>query len=702
MARRTVCGGPVWFQPPGGGFGPGCETDFGGYFKQPVCGGGGVPPVPPFPGLLQLDFRNGPHAQQFPTTAAGCATALGVPAATPSILYSFDETSGNTVSDLVGTAHLTRESDAELGVWATGLGDGAGNVLTHKRCGECHQSSATGRFVCTQAQAFWIDADESFGCMLIYRVGSANLGSTRDFICGDKENPIGGDGNWIQLATNGLWFQTRRDGAVAPNGRVCPNEGIDGGWHIALFAVNYPDNTVYAASENGSDSGPLGGGPYGVIQSTLPWQFGGAVAGRTGSALFQIAYFAWFKGAAAIALGNCVAPARAFFQHDLDPNELLDTPPIQNGGTQDRRAEILAIDSDDGVQLGEWGYRQYPFAARDSFTHASKLGVMSGYVGAFQNGVRYSDEIENLWTATNATISAAQADLTRSPWGMLQARKVTASANNGYIEENPTTGAASWEWGCFVKRHPSMGADVNGRFQHWNSAGAEIAGVDFVATEKWQNVHLTSVGVGANDRIRIRINTSGEALAVFRVYSYRTGQRNIGYTLNSAFDDCTSLRIDGTMPAIEAWCEAAAGEIEITFAMESDTQSDGQTLLWFDNGIPLPAIDTRHIAILPNNTGVRFEHFDDLGASTTVDAPALANPTLAHVVRARWNAAVAQFAGPAFSEIIVDAVTTQGSLVGWNVDGNALSRLLLFDTYTNAEECGAIIALIRIWDAPQP
>jgi len=700
MSKNTLCGCPVWFNPPGGGFGPGCDLDFVGDFKTPVCASG-PQPEPPFQGLFELDFRDGPLAQSFPDTAAGLAAALGIPAALADNIVLFNESAGNTAYDQVGTAHLTRQNDALIGQIGSGISDGAGGILATRRVAEANHLSTNGNLQCVSTTAYNIGLNEDFALLFVARVPYYGSANNEDLIFSKATPGANPTGYWLNIDSNAAWFFDLYFDNGAHNNVRLNYTLADGAWRAGILHYDAAAHVLYAATNWYLDSGPVVGDELTIVN---PFTCGGTWAdGSTGGAQVQFAYLAKFSGAAAAALGNGDAAIAAFETAHLDPNGHMGEVTSLGGGARYQQATIVGDDPVRGIQIHDWGYPQYPYAYRAPFSHSSKLGMAFRRVFTTQH-VLYTDTLDDAsWVATNLTVSAAYADLDESPRNLHEARKLTATADNGYLETNPTTTASDWDFGCFVKRHSSMVSDVPGRLILWNAGtGAEIAGIDFVATSKWQHVSFPATSVGANDRIRIRIDSSGDSLAVSRVYSSGLNNNNFNFCANAQFEDNERPKyIRGASALPETWIHADQGEILVSFVIDAPLDQPygraTRSIVQFWDGA---GATDRHVLQFTLGQAIRYTVWDNVGASQTFDSAVIADPTAEIVVRARWNHASAVFGGGRYSELIVNGVTTPGFPNPWNINGGVLDTCDLGNNY-NADYVNGVIALVRVWASPQ-
>lgn len=671
-------------------------------FLNPVCHWSSG--EPPFDGLFELDFRNGPSVQPLPTDTAELASLLGIPAAIASHIYTFDETAGNTVYDHVGGKNMTRVNDALVGQRVNGLGDGAGHLVNTRKAAEIHNASTNGKIAADDPTAFNVPANTDFAYIYVHRAPFYGDASWEDTLFGKSQPGASPKGFHCGVSSNGRLFCTCRfDNAVAGN-IYLEYVNCDGSVRCHIVHYDHVAARVYGATPVWTDDGAAAGDS--ITLDTIPLAFGGqAGGGSTGSASAQPLYFAFFYGAAAAALGNCAAAVASFAKMIEDPNGKMGVVTSLGGGARYQHACIVGDDPVYGIQLADFAYFHYPFAYRAGFTHASKIGMRFSR-NYTENRINYTDAYEEAaWVKSNVTVSAAYADLDDSPRGYNESRKVTADADNGYMEIDPATTAAPWDFGVFVKRHKSMGSNVNGRFQVWNAGTAsEIAGVDFVGDTKWQHVRLPNqTSVGANDRVRVRIDNSGESLAVSRCYVSGIHNSNFNYTFNNQVKDERPKYIRGTSPAPEDWIHADKGEIEVRFILDGKLDEPygaaTRSIVQFWDG---SGATDRHCLQFTLTQKIRYTIWNSAGVSQFCESGVIADPeTTEVIVRARWNHSVAEFLGGTYSELIVNGVKTGGVPNPWTINGGVLDTCDLGNNY-NGDYMNGVLARVRVWDAPQP
>ena len=450
-----------------------------------------------------------------------------------------------------------------------------------------------------------------------------------------------------------------------------------------------------------------------TITQTVPFRIGGGSDSKQNTHGMQVAYFAWFELANAEALGdqnNLFSLLQTFWVHPKNAhNTDILQEPSNTGAGPFYGANIITEDPSYGARMHTWSDRQYGYEWREDYTHASKLGTP----GRRSNNVSrlaYTDHYEQAaWVKSNMTVAYGHNDLDADIEDMHTARKLTATANNAYIEGNPTTSSSDYWYAVAVKRHSSMATDVAGRFQHWRNGVGENQGVDFVATDKWQWITMyVNPNFGSADRVRVRINTSGESLAVCRCCVYLNQAENFNFAYNSIIDDKNHFVAEARAPAAQQYIKAAQGEayLEVVGIPQGDGDPAGLIGQWGDVGGVV--VDNSHryaLSALGPGTEVRWFIWDDTGAQVSGTYFSATTALLADellVLRFQWDANnPIPGTGGAHARISINGVWTNVHNAGWSTDANHMESFRCFSWLGGARYAPVNIALIRTWDAPQ-
>jgi hypothetical protein len=660
-------------------------------FLNPVCHWGTDPSLCQGD-LLSLTFDGGPAKQEFPTTAAGLAAALGIPAATPSNIWLCDEASGNLV-DTIGSVALSPQGGPLQGRNASGFGNGNGKLSGNKTCVEFH-STENERFAAPNNTLFDFGVNDSFAFLMVWR-GRVPIGNEQFFskitVPGDK---IGYNLKFTAGTHN---LSAKLFGSGASGASITTGVGSigDGPWHPILWILNRTTDLMYLLTE--SIQAPTTNiATLTTLSNNVPFILGGdVVTGEFGAQGGQIAYFAAFEGAAAEALGTGVAAVASFWTHGQHPSGLVSQAPFNASA----KGSVIDYDSEIGVRFHDWAVNQITYEANPVLPHSSKLAYHAFPLQSRM--VTFMDRYDGgFWTRTNVTASNATADLDDSPRDMQDAQKVTATANGGYLHQNLAgeAGGSTYTMRIYVKRHSSMGSDVAGKLIFWSvGGGVEVASIAFTATTLWQAIDLTAVSTG-NDAMRIQIDTSGESIALTRV-SCSLGSMPTDYW-DEAGNSPWQRRLSGISSVAEEWIHAARGEVRVLFAMDNDDDTGDKYHCDFS-----PSgggnID-RHINIVRSNEKIRRQYYNAAAGSFTKEtALGVPNLSASHVLQYQWDAANPLTPG-IYERIILDGVIEDGWNAAWAVNGGVLDRLHIGIANNNNNPLKGFISAICCYADPQP
>jgi hypothetical protein len=506
-------------------------------------------------------------------------------------------------------------------------------------------------------------------------------------------------GYYCNIGTAGqVFFHVRDAGGANANSNTLSLHGR-GAWHAILCSVNRTTNQMYIRSSyRGYDVDNIAA--VGSLTNANLFRFGGGPAsgGIVASARCQIAYAAVFEDVAAEALGNGAAAMAAFWEHDNDYNGLITSSEVINSGvstTIDGAADI-------GVRICDWHVKSFPFAYHAAFSHNSKLALFVPFSATTQL-IIYTDTFTGAsWTKVNIATTASGLLMDDSPRDWREAQQVEATANNGYLYDAFVSVAGRlYCLSIFVKRHSTQATDVPGRLIFWNAtAGAERAGVDFVATSVWQEVRITIVAAAGQiaSQLRVRIDNNGDKIALSRCTATDNANYPQGAYAGGQAPTVGAYSFSAVMPAVEAWLDSARGEVYIDFALPTDFQE--ATAQFYNFRGPANNID-RQYGVLNTSEQLGYVIYDQVPAVVAnYYTAAHADLSAQHILRYQYDAANPITPG-VYARTILDGVVTDGPGVGWTPDGNTLDRFFLGMSYVFTTQLGGFIACFCTYSAPQ-
>ncbi len=599
-------------------------------------------------------------------------TAMGAPA--PDTINTFNEAAGSgTVNDLVGSADLAvnlalqGRDTADLNAVA---GDKAIEFVD-KNTDRAEAANSTVHDETTGAFAY----------LIMFRVSKDATGG---IITKKNGSGAGNPGIFMFAFTNLLDFYVA-DGVAISTARVA-QEHRDGAWHYALaFVTRAGGDNVGLITDLGSD--PTNACGANSISNASKFAIGESY---TGSFPGQVAYFAKWSGADAedIAANWAGTYAPLFWTHGNDPSPTPLTTKTHASMIWDRVA---------AGKVGGWDANKLPIGWNGALTNPYKMGLRSSM--ARSTLLSESEEVETTWTMTNVTPSANKADLNDSPRGFREARKLTATANNGYIQHQVVVTASTvYTLGAFVKRHSTMGTDVTGRLIAYDiSNGAEIDAVAFTATDDWADEGFkrlsftTPVGC-ISLGFRVEIDTSGEilcvALATLSAWYTLTPIYTTGGTTTVAQCDYRATAAAGVL------VKAEIGEIEFVQVREAAAVHLGSYLgSAFGGG----AVNNRRL-YWSTNERVYYGLYNSVGGVVDTDFSAILNPTLEHVIALQWDASTAIKSGKHI-RFYIDAAEEKSHSAGWTATDT------LTTVYVNGYSAGGsygngLMATMKVYDQP--
>ena len=276
----------------------------------------------------------------------------------------------------------------------------------------------------------------------------------------------------------------------------------DGAWHLLEVCVNWSTDLLEVRTDLETTSLDISGRTQANVDSD--W-FGIGQGVNIQSARMQVADIWAWTGAAAEALSGESFPAVIGADPQAGTMFEIDSSQSSTGTVwaQASDSEEFCAYSFDAGQIPV-GYSEY----------FETLGADNGFgihaAHEFENLCTESERIEN-WTASNVTVSAAAADMVDSIYSFRQARKLTASADNGTVTSPTATLIATDDPTAQVWVKTDSGTET-GRIILWDGS-AEDAATAFTATTSWQLVSCQAVDPGAGSySVRVEIDTNGGVL----------------------------------------------------------------------------------------------------------------------------------------------------------------------------------------------
>lgn len=455
-----------------------------------------------------------PVIQYFPLTATGFAHAVGDAAASPSYIWSCQETSGNLIDSI---------SSAEL---SSSLGSSTRRAIETKGLynGSDFNRYAIGDGTSGQFQAATGSLMDSDNTSVAYIFVFQKTGVVRtDFFFKNAASLEGilmrneTDGTcrvYIKGATSGVWLNQ--------------SENLqDGAWHYVCVVADTTAGTVYNITDKEEVTANIS--TIGTMTNTDNLEIA-----RGNTTHLHISYVAAFEGAAAEALTK--AKLDSWWKHASDPTGLLTT--------QSRNSLISGQVSP--TTVAHFAPDTLPIVYNPAFRDKNKFGLYCNT--ARTNYLADSEDFSSAnWTITNSTRTADDGD---SPDGFRSATTVTATAAAGYIRSVSTLGGGSIEhtFSTWIK---TSSPTVAGQIRLWDAdVGSYIGTTAFTATADWQLISTSGTPSFASPALisHIEITTNGESILIW------------GAQLNEGNHRGAYIRTDGAAASLVASSYIANGD----------------------------------------------------------------------------------------------------------------------------------------------
>jgi hypothetical protein len=620
-----------------------------------------------------------PVEQAFPGSSAD-VTALGL--STPTSLWDLNEAAGNAM-DRVASNDLTPvnaplQAQIALGFWDGATMDGQRAVEFSDGSNESLDAAGAG--------VFDFDAVTSFAFMIVFRVAKLPV-ATRSLL-GKRLSIAPFTGYELAITSAGHLQATLDDGVAAPQLATIAIDHGDGAWHCALLVVDRNANNLGLWSDRGADgTNPL---TVGSLSNAAIFALGQGAALSAAHSQISLG-IAW---TAANAQGMGQADVDAFWTHGDDPTGLL---------TDKSHASVLGnvigYSAGFGTYLGEMSVDDVLLGYNANLSNVNQLGLRC--TPDVQNLLAYSDDFTQ-WTPTNITVGSSFANLDDSPRYFREAMKLTATANNGYVERLYTT-IASTDYAQYVFIRRSGGVDVTGRIIMYDNTGAvETGSVAFTATSEWQLFsleQLTNVGQ-VSTGFRIEIDISGRAIHVARATA-KLGAVSIPVYADGA--PTTAAKTDYAIESDVAgrYLLGYSGEIKAVVVCDG-VQSPADRYAFDSSQYSAPATeeDRRAFELQPSGTEAKlvFHVYDGAGnPDHTVQSDDL-DFTQEHVIRGQWQTG-APIAASDYSRLIVNKLYSGAGApwaAGRTVDGHYIGSRWGID-----EQLDGLLAELHLYPRPQ-
>lgn len=667
-----------------------------------------------------------PNARVFYDTSAALVAA-GVPA--PTHLHPCQEAAGAvSIADVTGNgADLVPTGNVLSGCRTPPLWDPvAKNFYGHyRRALEAEYFVQTAGFVCGNAAL----GDPGAGSMagLVFIRTFDNSGTAQQVL---SKRVLSGSG-WI-LSFNGGTSRLEVESTAGVN-RNCSTAANSNLWNSPVTALfYYIDRTLQTMRVWSSSAGwgaLLDISALGIvaISSAQPLTlFGGTGASvDIRSMAGHVLWNGLWYGAAAEALA---AGWDATYKAILSP---VWAQPLGVSGQNDSPGHDLcnydgyvtvgwsqAVVGDDpafGLVVGDFcrsgaGFSQYTYPWRYDplISRTSKIVAAQQSTNNVVNSIDRSDQIDDAtWTKSNVTVSLAWADMVESPAGLRTARRLTATANAGYVSDTiATTVGRVRTIDLMYRRGTAMVGDVAGRLVAYNiTGGAEIASTPFTATAKWQRTFLEWTAPAVSSAMRIEITNNGDVIHVARCCSYEYGFQECpiqhGADNPNMANGTTQYKV---MPSAAEALNPDSGEVEIRCRRFNNVAAPSNQFL-FDakttQDTASNSFNRRQIYIDTSNQIVaRVWNSAGVLVATMTSAPIdMRTETL---IRLRW-AQGGLPSGNTIELIINVAVPISGVVIGW---ASSLTVATYSFTCSASNDSGTwfggSINYIKVWGAPRP
>jgi len=645
---------------------------------NPIAHWATLGPVAP---LLDWDFRT-PVEQPHPASSAG-VVALGLPA--PTVLYNCQEAAGN-ITDKVGAIDLVAAVGPYQGQRAVGLYWNGDYTGTQKLAVEGVNGS-TNKFAAALAASLDTGMN-SFAFWLEFRCKRHLMSVTRSIF--GKMVHATTTGYRIRISNAGALTFNIGDGALSNTATVTSTSFTDGDWHRVLVVCDRVAGRIYIYSDLGNNNVVITAGNLdnAAFFSML------AVEAQTGFA-GQISEIIGWIGASAVGMGQ--AHFDALNLGSSNPNAV----PFNIATHASQISDLVGYNPGFGVFLGEFSPNHLPIAFDAGMTD---LGL--GCWRAATSLLAESDKFDTTWAVSGtAVVSGLFTNLDVSPRGMWEAYKMTVAAGVGAIRHNTVTaGNTVYTFDVFVKRHNTMGADVNCQLNMIDvtHGGASIGVQAFTATAIWQRVTLrvsTIAGQISTDW-RIEILDAAGAIALCRA-TVRAGE--IGppiYRVTSVGSlALTDYELTNAAPSMApgVYIKGAQGEIELTFKCARDNALQRHMLSMVS--VVAGGDRNAHDPYVDNVTNHLCEVYDSANNLNHLVIGSALNMVLEWTMVYRWK--VSGLPSGNTSEVTENGgAPIAGSVAAWPV-ASTVDYLLFGMDPTGSRHLDGLISRIRIWEQPR-
>lgn len=314
-------------------------------------------------------------------------------------------------------------------------------------------------------------------------------------------------------------------------------------------------------------------------------------------------------------------------------------------------------------------------------------GLPNGYLfwsgNDTNNDLDHSEELEdtNEFTAVNCTVSTALADLADNKFGYRMARKLTATANGGYVRtvfaSSSTAALRSYYW---VK---GDGKDVTGRIVAHDGT-SEVAAATFTALDGvWTPVQLAWTGSGS-DHVRVEIDNNTDALWLCH-WAYRVSQDASDNVPIMTFGSTATTDDVNILQAIIAdadWPEVR-GSLEVFLIANSDGDNTANMSFmdFFKVGSGLNDRFILEITSVGADSNAQIRSWDESGSAVANAALKTGDSKLENGDRYRieWDSEVAiepnLWARSQWSDEDGTGVVDLETVSGWSAGGAGINRL---------------------------
>lgn len=477
--------------------------------------------------LWDASFSVAP-TQQFPATSQALQDKIGHSAA-PSAIYTFED-SGTGLADSLGNHSLTRQSGA--GAFQQRMVG-----LSPAKTG-MEITGTTDRWEPASTTAFDANAG-AIAFIVVFRMPKWASTGVQSFF--NKLHPSGNFQGWdLRFQSAVIILRLFDSSSEQVQLTYFPDDSLS-----CIVGAIRPSTGFKMDANFGTVTGAS---TFTPISTSTPFELGQSPSVHNALIGLQYGYLALFEGAAAETIYDNSADVLAnFWTHGLDPSGKLDTT-VYNPAT----ALPSTIFNSDNHVAG-WsarGEQQFPIAYEPALSLGDGYGLC--VPTALTNLCQYSDELEDAsWTKTNAAVSAALADMSDSPCGFLEGRRITASANAGYVDY-AFSGAASTEYtiSAIIWR---VSGNPSGTIKLEDDVGNVASTAFSLSDDDYVEVFATGTTDGSSTAWsgRIELDTSGDAIYASAVTIYAGPHRSLFVRTSGA--SVTSVSLEDKLRAIETW-----------------------------------------------------------------------------------------------------------------------------------------------------